>query len=318
MTIRHSWTSITQFYRQFGSTYAAGIDISQAIELASVRSPYAQDGHRWAEGCRNGKSLHEQLRTDGERDFICALIEAGEASSHLPRMCTEIAAFYEHAHTIRSNTIKQLAYPVLVYHVATMLPVGVASFLNYLPAWAALIGPLVFWGSLLLTYSFRRTLSGSLFLSRCALAPGIRWLCMPLMAGISCRILSGCLQAGMLFPKALRLAADSCGNLLIAESFRKSARAIEQDDEQINLTNALSAASFPRTLLNECQSGELSGQLDTVLARSAHDQLHIFQQRSQMASAVLCKGFYALVVLLVAIIAILGVSGYASLIQSLT
>ena len=91
-------SAVIQFYGNLRSLLNTGLTMDQAVLFAGERGkkPYRTWAPIIAKHCASGGRLHEGLRQQGESKLVCALIEAGELSSHTQDMCSEIVTLHEH------------------------------------------------------------------------------------------------------------------------------------------------------------------------------------------------------------------------------
>ncbi len=290
-----SWSSAGTFYHQLGTLVKAGLPMAQALDHAAVASTgrHAARARQWSAGCAQGRTLAEQLRADHEPAMPTALIAAGEASGRLPELCAELGRFYDHLRRMRSQTIARLAYPVMLAHLALVIPAVPAVFLGTQPWWTILIGPGVVWGLALLGTVTVVVARRSGLAARLALVGPGRVVAEPLIVANSALVIGAGLTAGMLVPRALELAADGCGNRVMAARLRAGAGDVAAGRTP-DLAAALGKAGFPAVTVQLIANGERSGTTEQALARAAEHARSTFEERLAWAGRILVAVIYTL------------------------
>jgi type II secretory pathway component PulF len=115
-----------ELYHQLSQLTAAGIGLSQAIELQqrtppsrSFREPLSVVSQRLI----MGSTFAEAMQSTGRwlPAFDGALLHAGEQSGRLPATFKLLARHYESNAALLQKTISSLIYPVLVFHMAVFI-----------------------------------------------------------------------------------------------------------------------------------------------------------------------------------------------------
>src|SRR6056297_3337380 len=120
---RSTWAERVLFFTQLRHLISSGLALDQSLALAAIRgSSYVAKSKRWQQRVQGGDQLHRALRDDGEAPLICALVEAGERSGRLHELCAEIADFYQHCLAIKRLLIRRSIYPLILIHLALVLP----------------------------------------------------------------------------------------------------------------------------------------------------------------------------------------------------
>jgi type IV pilus assembly protein PilC len=113
-------------YHQLGQLTAAGIGLTQAIELQqrsppsrSFREPLSVVSRHLA----MGSTFAEAMQSTGHwlPAFDGALLHAGEQSGRLPTSFKLLARHYETNASLLQKTISSLIYPALVFHLAVLI-----------------------------------------------------------------------------------------------------------------------------------------------------------------------------------------------------
>src|SRR2546428_10992456 len=115
-----------EMYRQLGQVTAAGLTLTQAVEMqmrappdASFRRPLAVVAQQLSQGA----TFHEAVASSGNwvGAFDVALLRAGEQRGRLPACFQLPAAHYETAASLLRKTISSLLYPALLFHMAVLI-----------------------------------------------------------------------------------------------------------------------------------------------------------------------------------------------------
>jgi type IV pilus assembly protein PilC len=293
-----SRTSAATFHEQLCTLLDAGMPIARSVELAGEAAGGIHQRHAntWAAGCSAGKPLAQQMRASGEAELDVALVEAGELSGRLGGMCREIAAQHRHVIALRTMVIARLAYPLCIVHVALVAAAIPGVFMRGGSPWLLLAGPACLWGLAGAGFVAVRLL-GREGWSRVALLRGARFLALPWIAANACLALRAGLTAGMLAPRALELAAEACGNRVIARRLAAAATAVLKGGLP-DVTAALRSSGLPGEVVRLAEVGEHSGALDSELGRAAVLMRESFRLRSDWAARIACGTVYGLALLL--------------------
>ncbi len=264
------WDSAAAFYDQLGMLVKTGLPLPMAVRMAGNTSSGWHRAHApaWAAGCEGGAQLHTALAAAGEVPLATALIRAGELSGNLPEQARGLGAHYRQAVATRNQVVGRLIYPLLLLHVALIVPAlpGVVGKGDH-PLWL-LAGPAAMWAVAGVVIAGVVGLRASPLAAQAALWPGLRFLSMPLITGIVCQVLRGGLSAGLLVSDALELAAGACGNAVIGARLAAQAPALRAGSGA-TLCDALATADLGGDLLPLIRNGEIAGRLDEALGQVA-------------------------------------------------
>jgi type II secretory pathway component PulF len=305
-----SWSSTAAFYGQLKTLLKAGLPIGQALSHAANASgqPHRTLGQQWSAGCQQGRTLSEQLVASAEPPLAIALVKAGETSGTLPELCGEIAGYFNHILALRTMVISRLIYPAMLLHVALLAMAIPWVFMKGGSPLLLLAGPAVLWTSIGVLALVARFISRE-FLARVALAPGIRGLTWPLVAGNTCLVLRAACSAGMLVPASLDLAADACSHRIVARSLRHAASQVATG-RLPTLTAALSQCSFPLEVLQLVGNAEISGTLEDTLGRCTTLEQERFRTRTEWTARIITGTIYGLSMLFAGLVVISFYAGY--------
>ncbi|TVR43260.1 MAG: hypothetical protein EA402_10030 [Planctomycetota bacterium] len=265
-----SWQERVLFITQLRSLMDTGITLDTALPLAGGRrGPYREAAELWARAVSAGQPLSEQMQRSGEPALVCALVRAGELSGHLPAMCREIEAFYSHCLMLKRLVIGRSIYPLILIHLALMMPPLVGFITGSHGAWLILLGPALLWtlalGLLLLGHLGGRSGWNARL---CATLPGLRTLTRQLVCANSCLVLRAGASAGMLYHNALEMAASACGNRWWGQRLERQANALMHGDCP-QLSQALEDCDFPADLVQILRSAEIGGAVERALGQMA-------------------------------------------------
>ena len=287
--------------RQLATLVQAALPIEEALGAAAAQAGSARiqamllavrarvlEGHSLAEGLKAFPAAFPELYR--------ATVAAGEHAGHLGPVLERLADYTEQRQQSRQKIQLALLYPLILL-IASLAIVGfllgyvvpdvVRVFIDSGQTLPALTRGLIAvsdvvraWGWLALPL-----LGGALFAARRALrdeALRLRWhrllLRLPLVGGLlrtaECARFASTLailtRSGVPLVEALDIAGQVIGTRLIRGEVREAARKVREGG---SLTRALEATrQFPPMMLHMIASGERSGELDQMLARTATTQ----------------------------------------------
>lgn len=287
--------------RQLATLVQAALPIEEALGAAAAQAGSARiqamllsvrarvlEGHSLAEALKAFPAAFPELYR--------ATVAAGEHAGHLGPVLERLADYTEQRQQSRQKIQLALLYPMILM-IASLAIVGfllgyvvpdvVRVFIDSGQELPTLTRGLIAvsdgvrdWGWLALLL-----LIAALFAARRALrdeALRLRWhrllLRLPLLGGLlrttECARFASTLailtRSGVPLVEALGIASQVIGNLLIRGEVREAARKVREGG---SLTRALEATGqFPPMMLHMIASGERSGELDQMLARTASTQ----------------------------------------------
>lgn len=287
--------------RQLATLIQAALPIEEALRAAAAQAASARvKGMLLAvrSGVLEGQSLAQSLAAFPAAfpELYRATVAAGEHAGHLGLVLEQLADYTEQRQQSRQKIQLALLYP-LILMIASLTIVGfllgyvvpdvVKVFVNTGQSLPTLTRGLIavsalvkHWGWLILLL-----LAGGLVLLRLWLRPPARrqrWHALQLRLPLFGRLLRATQTArfastlailcrsGVPLVEALAIAAAVIGNLHIRH---KVMLAAQQVREGSSLTRALQASEeFPPMMLHMIASGEKSGELEQMLARTARTQ----------------------------------------------
>jgi len=226
-------------------------------------------------------------------DLTVSMVRAGQEGGFLEDVLQRVAEFTEHQEELRSKVVGALAYPIFLMIAGTLIVLGLIVFL--VPRFEQMFGskmeelPAItkvlmgfshffqhnwFWvglGIVAVVYLYRRwkaTDQGRRTLDTIKLrVPVAGSVVRNLAISRFCRILGTMLRNGIPILTALRIAKDSTGNRILADSIDKAAEHVTGGK---SLAGPLAASKqFPRDVIEMISVGEESNTLEKVLVNVA-------------------------------------------------
>lgn len=292
-------SDITLFIRQLSTMLNAGVPLDQSFDimakgtnnvaLANLLQTVKND-------IESGNNLSDALKKHPEHfnEFVCNLIQAGEASGSLDTMLSRIATYKEKMESLRKKVKKALMYPGAVLVVAFGVTIGLLvfvvpqfaaifeSFGAELPAMTQFIimlseGAQKYWWMVALIIVgfviwFKRMMKKS---EKFAFKIDVLTLKLPIIGIILkkatiarfARTLATTFAAGMPLVDALECVAGAAGNRL----YEKGSLNIREEvatGTQIQ-TAMRNTELFPTMVIQMVRIGEESGSLETMLSKVA-------------------------------------------------
>ena len=272
--------------RELATRVGAGISLVSATEELLKRR-MSPDMLRALRGARDAVSHGNRLSTAlkieaGFSPLTIALIQAGEEGGRLEEMLRDAATYLERELELRNLISRETLYPKILLASCVLIPLAAQIAIAAITGGAAQalsVGFRALWMYLLLVG-----------LPVLAVVLGWRWIArshsgrllldtfkvgIPLVGGIVqrlallkfCRALAALFDAGVEYPRAVGLAADSCGNLRISETIRAAVPKLEQGSK---LTEVLAEGDLRNALfVRLLQTGEQTGNIDAMLNKAA-------------------------------------------------
>ncbi|MEZ6187411.1 MAG: type II secretion system F family protein [Planctomycetota bacterium] len=255
-------------YRRLAVSQSAGIPLAQAVsrQRDGLLDPV---GRQIDQGATAGEAF---AAMPGISQVEARAIEAGDRAGSLPDVFNRLADRHEEQLKNVRSLIVALAYPVLLLHAAFVLPAlpeliksGLGGFLE-----AALVPLVTCYAAAIGVWVAVRLASKVPALEPIELA-------IPLWGSyVSCREWAeGFRVCGMLYTHggglvdAVHAASTTAGRETFAQAWREIEQRLRQGE---SLAQACSSVQvFPTDALDMLQSGEASGQLDTVFGQLERD-----------------------------------------------
>ncbi|MEZ6137036.1 MAG: type II secretion system F family protein [Pirellulaceae bacterium] len=292
-------TSLTEFIREMATLLQAGVPLLEAIDCSlpqtkpALQEPLAAMRDRIAGGESLAEAMsHEAWLFD---DMMTGMVRVGEHAGNLEDVLDQTASFREQSAQLQDRVISAVLYPAIVFAVSIAVtlflmtvvvpmllknltelgsqlpwPTRVLKFLsdNLLLHgwWIGLVVAIGLAGLALWLKSARgRVVSAKLMLR----IPVFGTLIRKQSIGRIALVVACLLRSGIDLVEALKIAAQSCNNVLVK-------RAIEHVTQDIQggagLKEAISKhAIFPASVAQIFALGQQSGQLEGMLQRLGAD-----------------------------------------------
>lgn len=226
-------------------------------------------------------------------ELTVSMVRAGQEGGFLEDVLARIAEFTEHQEELRSKVIGALAYPMFLMIVGSLIVLGLVIFL--VPRFESMFGnkheelPFLTVGLLNLSHFLQNNFLWLAMVFGVLIFLYRRWarsdagrrrldgimLKIPVAGSIIrnlaisrfCRILGTMLKNGIPLLTALRIAKDSTGNKILADSIDKAAEHVTGGK---SLAGPLAnSKQFPRDVIEMISVGEESNTLEKVLVNVA-------------------------------------------------
>ncbi|MDQ3813185.1 MAG: type II secretion system F family protein [Armatimonadota bacterium] len=288
--LRANSKEMALFFRQMHAMLNAGTSISHALNAmaenaatASLRRASSEmrqrivSGSQWSETMRSYPGIFSEL--------AIGMIAAGENGGFLDRMCLRLSQYAERDYEIEQTIKRETWYPKILVFASFLIPSVVPLVLasaglvqeNPLIAWLKSVAPpFLVIGAIWAAWKFfhyvspvaahsgtPRYMIDSIKLR----IPVAGKTARALATAKFCRALGALQAAGVGLHKMINLAADACGNAVIAESTRRIITRIENGE---GLSNSLAATGeFPGIALQMLRTGEEAGSIEPQLEKVA-------------------------------------------------
>jgi type II secretory pathway component PulF len=285
-------------YSQLADLLQSGVPLLRSLEIIERQSTLPalttvlQDVRAQIS---DGTSLADAMAKHPKafNELTISMVRAGQEGGFLEDVLARVAEFTEHQEELRSKVIGALAYPMFLSIVGTLIVLGLVIFL--VPRFETMFGnkqaelPTLTVGLLNLSHFLQHYwfwialgLGGAYYAFR-------QWkntdngrrqldgfkLKLPVAGGVIrnlaisrfCRILGTMLKNGIPLLTALRIAKDSTGNKILADSIDKAAEHVTGGK---SLAGPLAnSKQFPRDVIEMISVGEESNTLEKVLVNVA-------------------------------------------------
>lgn len=320
-------------FSQLADLLHSGVPLLRSLEIIERQSTTPALTHVLQDvraQISDGTSLADAMAKHPKafNELTVSMVRAGQEGGFLEDVLARIAEFTEHQEELRAKVIGALAYPIFLSIVGTLIVLGLVIFL--VPRFEVMFGnkqaelPFLTVGLL----NFSHFLQHNYLWMAIAIGAGIyfyrRWLSsesgrrrmdaimlkVPVVGGIIrslaisrfCRILGTMLKNGIPILTALRIAKDSTGNKILADSIDKAAEHVTGGK---SLAGPLAnSKQFPRDVIEMISVGEESNTLEKVLVNVAESterrttrQLDLFVRLLEPLMLLLMAGVTLLVVL---------------------
>lgn len=314
-----------ELYHQLAGLVTAGVGMLEALNLLRRNPPspsFRRILDRLHEQLLQGATLSEALASLGAwmPAFDQALVSAGEQTGRLDLCFRLLAEYYRERAQLIRTVISDLAYPVIVLHLALLIfPTGqlvrlvwqgdvlgfvVAKVLWFLPAYA-LIFAFIYACQGRHGEAWRSQLESFLHLIP-ILGKARRQLALARLAAA----LEASISAGVTIIEGWTLSAAASGSPALQRAVAGWASKLRAGSTPAELVKETSY--FPDIFSSLYYTGELSGQLDSTLQRLHHYYQEESSRQLQLLSKYFPRLVYFLIILFVGFKIISFYQGYFS------
>jgi len=317
----------SEFYHQLGALTGAGLGLIRGLEQLKRNPPsraYREPIGRLLDELEHGFSFTEAVRRQGRwlPAFDIALLQAGEQSGRLETCLKLLADYYRDRAQLARQMLANLAYPVILFHLAIFLFPFAEFFTsgNWIRYFSKTFGVLIpIYGVTALLIFAAQSRHGETWRawleSAISLIPVLGTARHYLALSRLAAALEALLSAGVNIIEAWELAGTASGSPALRRTvvaWRPRVNSGQTPSEAVSLS-----PRFPELFANQYATGEVSGTLDDTLRR-----LHNYYQEegSRKLHAVVQwtpRAVYFLVVLMIAWNVIKFYTGYFKQIQDI-
>jgi len=311
-----SLNNLMFFFRQFGTMLDAGVPIVQTLDTLSRQSRDPRLTNvitEIKEHVLAGRPISAGMQRYPEvfSPLHMSMIRAGEEGGFMALACKQVAEYIEVDIRIRNQYKRALFMPKLTV-IGSIVIIGLANwFISTFTSGATIWSPLTNWRNWLILGPL---LVGAWLFYKVGLAnPAIRYrwdafiLKIPYlghtleqfaMAKFG-RAFGALYAGGVAIPKAIQLAADSCGNEYLRGQIHPASRRLEEGD---GITDTMrSTSAFTPLVLDMMQTGETTGQVDKMLTKVSE----YYEDEAEVRSHQLGRVVGVVAIILVAIYVLL-------------
>lgn len=302
-----------ELYHQLGSSLSAGLTLVRSLRMMAENPPArglsaALDA--LATRLEAGRTFAESLRGLGRwaPEFDIALLDAGEQSGRLDRVCRSLSRDYTERARLARQVVLGLIYPVLLFHFAFLiLPIG--HFMDLFRSGdltvfalrkAALFLPL--YGVAFLFILGGQSSHGrawrSLLERVCALVPAVGRARRALVLARLSLALDALLSAGVSTTRAWSMAAAAAGSPAIERAIAELVPRLQNGESAGDVL--LRSRVFPSHFVSAYVSSEQAGRVDEALPRLAEHYQEEGLRLMKIAAGVLTGLIFFAVLLVVA------------------
>ncbi len=277
-TARANSKQVSLYFRQIYSMLHAGTSIAQALAVLGqheTNPALRRASHDMHLRTSRGVPLSETMSSYQGlfSEMMIGMIGAGEQGGFIDGVCLRVSEWAERDYQIQQTIKRETWYPKLLVFCSFLIPSVVPLFLGGFNAWLKFVVPpflliSALWiGWKIVAYflplsnharPWRKTVD-----SIKLLIPVVGKTVRGFAVSKFCRALSATYASGMAPHRAVRVAADACGNVAIADSVMQIVPRLERGDP---MTDALaSTKNFQPVVLQMLRTGEESGKIDAQL-----------------------------------------------------
>jgi len=315
-------------YHELAKLTGADFHLDRSVELLLDQGPPTAR-RIWlagvAEGLRAGKGITESIR-DGEKvdasDLELALISAGEQSGRLEQAFDHLGRYYESVAEGASKAKAALIYPLILAHLAILVPAAPALILGTPEgSWWVIVWPiLILWACIAgLVWAWK------FLVGKAQTSPVVDgWLnLLPLVGGARrhwalarfAQVFHSALLAAIRMQECLRLAGASSSSGAMAAASSRAERMVA-GGERLGVS-LRAVGGFPRLFADSVSTAEESGTLDRELERWAKAETQMAVSATDRAATWMPKIAYGMAVLFIVWRIVSMMSGYYAGIMSI-
>ncbi len=309
-----------EFYHQLGALTGAGLGLIRGLETLQRNPParsYRQPISRVLEQLGHGYTFAESLRRVAQwlPGFDIALLEAGEQSGRLEACFRLLADYYRDRAQLARQMIADLAYPVVLFHLAIFIFPFAQFFTSgnwvaYLTQTFGVLIP-IYVVLALMIYAAQsrhgenwRAWFETILRPIPVLGTARHYLALSRLAAA----LEALLGAGVTVIEAWELAATASGSPALRRTVLAWRPLVNAGQTPAEVVSA--STRFPEMFANQYNTGEVSGTLDDTLRR-----LHNYYQQegSRKLHAVAQwtpRAVYFLIMMMIAVYVVRFWTGY--------
>ncbi|MCB1227482.1 MAG: type II secretion system F family protein [Verrucomicrobiales bacterium] len=297
-------------FHELAKMMKAGFHLDRSLDLLLEQHPAPASRHflkRLREGLRTGERVTDAARASRAlEDLDLSLMESGEMSGRLGDSFQHLSEYYEARGQGSRRARTALIYPLILAHLALILPALPAlilgdqdrtailtrTALTLVGFWAAIGGIALLWRWVRRAAETSPGWDG--LLNKLPLIGAVRrhWA----LARFS-QVMNSGLLAAITPSRLLPLAGDASGSGQFREGARQAAQAVQ---DGARLAPSLQATRrFPATFVRSLETAEESGSLDAETARWSALETSAAMDALQRASRWLPAAAYGLAVLYV-------------------
>lgn len=287
-------------YGQLADLLRSGVPLLKALNIVRAQSTHSvlkevlgEVARRVEDGAGLGDAMARFRHVFSE--MAVSMVKAGSEGGFLEEALYRVAEFTEATEDLRKRVSGAMAYPTLLVIIGTLVVSGLLVFLvpkfeglfqnlrerNELPALTeALLGFSQFlgrWGlwlavglvvAIVSIRTWLHTATGRRFWDRYILkVPVLGNIVLSFAVARFCRVLGTLLRNGVPILRALEIASDATGNVLLGEAIQKASKSVSEGQR---LAGPLASCGlFPATVIEMIAVAEEANTLETVLLQIA-------------------------------------------------
>lgn len=310
--------SLHFFFRQFGTMLKAGINPADALDTLSKQSSSKLSAvlRETRDHVVAGRPVSVGFQRYPEifTPLMMSMVRVGEETGTLDEQCRQLSEYIQRDIELRNMIKRETAMPKITVAASIFIILGANSVIAMMaPGGQGIAAPVAIWvGAAVFGLAV-------FFFVRFVLPiPPVRrgfdsfTLALPwfgkMILGFSMakfgRAFGALYRSGVSLPRAIELAADSCGNEAVRARVYPAARDLESGR---GITETFAATqAFSPIVLDMTRTGETTGNMEEMLTKVAE----YYEDEGQVQAQLAAKIFGVLVLLLVAVYVLYIVIGF--------